>query len=148
MKTLLLLSIVMITYSAYSQENKKISKEIIALEKTALERWNRGDIKGYLDLYEEDIVYFDPMIDKRMDGLKKLTEYYKQWEGNINITECEMIYPKVQAVDSMAVLTFNLKSVEGMHVYNWNCTEVYRKDKENRWKIIQTHWSYVKPNLK
>jgi len=138
----------MITHSAYSQENTEISEKIIALEKKALERWNRGDIMGYIDIYAEDIVYFDPMTEKRMDGLNKLTEYYKQWEGNIQITECEMIDPKVQAVDNMAVLTFNLRSVEGTIVYNWNCTEVYRKDKENSWKIIQTHWSYVKPTLK
>jgi ketosteroid isomerase-like protein len=147
MKTSLLIMIVMITYSAYSQENTEISKEIIALEKTALERWNHGDIKGYLELYAEDIVYFDPMIDKRMDGLKKITAYYKPLEGKIKVTECEMIDPKVQAVDNMAVLTFNLKSVEGKNLYHWNCTEVYRKDNENKWKIIQTHWSFVKPNL-
>lgn len=148
MKTLLLITIIMITHSAYSQESTKISKEIIAMEKKALERWNRGDIMGYLDLYSDDIVYFDPMINKRMDGLNKLTEYYKPLEGNIHITECEMINPKVQAVDNMAVLTFNLRSVEGTHVYNWNCTEVYLKDKENIWKIIQTHWSYVMPGIK
>lgn len=135
----------MITLSTCSLENSEVSEEIITLEKTALERWNRGDIHGYLELYAEDIVYFDPMIDKRLDGLNNLKEYYKPWEGKINITECEMIDPKVQAVDNMAVLTFNLKSVEENHVYHWNCTEVYRK-KENQWKIIQTHWSYVKPN--
>jgi len=147
MKASLLILGIMITNSAYSQENTAISKEIIALEKTALERWNHGDLKGYLELYAEDIVYFDPMIDKRMDGLKKLTEYYKQFEGKINITEYEMIDPRVQAVDNMAVLTFNLNSVEGNQVYRWNCTEVYMKNSENKWKIIQTHWSFVKPDL-
>lgn len=137
----------MIPITTYSQENNEISKEIIALEKAALERWNRGDIYGYLDLYDENIVYFDPMIDKRMDGLKNITAYYKPLEGNIHVTECEMIDPLVQSADNMAVLTFNLKSVEGTRIYHWNCTEVYRKDKENRWKIIQSHWSFVKPNL-
>jgi ketosteroid isomerase-like protein len=145
MKALLLIPIIMVTYSAYSQENTAVSNEIIALEKAALERWNHGDTKGYLDLYADDIVYFDPMIEKRMDGLDSITAYYKPLEGNINVTECEMIDPKVQAVDNMAVLTFNLKSVEGKHVYHWNCTEVYRKDNKNKWKIIQTHWSFVKP---
>ena len=148
MKTILLTLGVMITVITYSQENSEISKEIIALEKSALDRWNHGDINGYLNLYADDIVYFDPMIDKRMDGLNKLKEYYKPWEGKINVSECEMIDPKVQAVDNMAVLTFNLRSVEGRIVYNWNCTEVYRKDRENKWKIIQTHWSFVKPSLK
>jgi len=58
-----------------------------------------------------------------------------------------MIDPKVQAVKDMAVLTFNLRSVEGDSLYQWNCTEVYRKDR-GKWLIIQTHWSYVKPNVK
>ncbi len=138
----------MIKLTNYSQDNTGISKEIITLEKTALERWNHGDINGYLGLYADDIVYFDPMTDKRMDGLKKLTDYYKQWEGKINVTECEMIGPKVQAVEDMAVLTFNLRSVEGSHVYNWNCTEVFRKNKKDHWEIIQTHWSFVKPELR
>jgi len=147
MKTLSLITMIMIALSVCSQENPEISEEIIMLEKTALERWNRGDTHGYLDLYADDIVYFDPMIEKRMDGLKKIKEYYYPFEGNINITECEMIDPKVQSVDNMAVLTFNLKSREGETAYHWNCTEVYRRDKDKKWKIIQTHWSYVKPGL-
>jgi ketosteroid isomerase-like protein len=145
MKFILLIATVMITISSSSQNREAISDEIITLEKNALERWNRGDIQGYLGLYAEDIVYFDPMIDKRIDGLQNLDEYYRPLSGKINVTECEMIEPKVQAVDNMAVLTFNLKSVEGGHVYYWNCTEVYRKSKDKSWKIIQTHWSYVKP---
>jgi ketosteroid isomerase-like protein len=134
----------LITVSAYAQENKKVSDQIIAMEKAALERWNHGDIQGYLDIYAEDIVYFDPMLDKRMDGLKKLEEYYRPLNGKINVTESEMIDPKVQSVDNMAVLTFNLRSVEANHLYRWNCTEVYRKDEKNQWKIVQTHWSFVK----
>ncbi|MDD2286605.1 MAG: nuclear transport factor 2 family protein [Paludibacter sp.] len=147
MKTFLLIAWVMITLTGCSSGNTDISEEIISLEKAALEKWNRGDIYGYLDLYAEDIVYFDPMIDKRMDGLQKIKEYYESWEGEINVTECEMIDPKVQAVKDMAVLTFNLRSVEGDSLYQWNCTEVYRKDR-GKWLIIQTHWSYVKPNVK
>jgi ketosteroid isomerase-like protein len=108
----------MIKCTTCSQENSEIAKEIIELEISALEMWNHGDINGYLDLYADDIVYFDPMIEKRMDGLTKLKEYYKPWEGKINITECEMFDPKVQAVDNMAVLTFNLKSVEENNIYN------------------------------
>lgn len=136
----------MITNSVYPQEDNALAEEIIALEKAALERWNRGDIWGYLDLYADDIVYFDPMLEKRMDGKEKITEYYSPWEGNIHITESEMINPKVQAVENMAVLTFNLHSADGEHVYRWNCTEVYRND-NNRWRIIQTHWSSIQPEI-
>jgi ketosteroid isomerase-like protein len=148
MKKLLFILATMTTTLSYSQESEKTAAEIIALETSALERWNHGDINGYLDLYAEDIVYFDPMIDQRMDGLQNVRAYYKPLEGKINVTEYQLINPKVQAVSNMAVLTFNLKSVEGKTLYHWNCTEVYRKDDENKWKIIQTHWSYVKPDVK
>lgn len=60
-----------------------------------------------------------------------------------------MIDPKVQSVDNMAVLTFNLNSFDTEHiVYRWNCTEVFRKEEDSSWKLIQTHWSFTKPNLK
>jgi ketosteroid isomerase-like protein len=138
----------MIIKSFNPREETDISKEIIALEKSALERWNHGDTRGYLDLYADDFVYFDPMTEKRMDGLEKITEYYKPVEGNINVTECEMVGPLVQAVENMALLTYNLRSVEGESVYHWNCTEVYRRDGEQGWKIIHSHWSLAKPEIK
>ncbi len=137
----------MITTSAFFQEKAGLSKEIIGLETAALERWNNGDVYGYLELYAEDIVYFDPYMEKRVDGLKELTELYKPWQGKIKVSEYEIINPKVQATDNMAVLTFNLRSVEGGTIHRWNCTEVFRKD-GSKWKIIQTHWSFTKPDLK
>jgi ketosteroid isomerase-like protein len=48
----------------------------------------------------------------------------------------------------MAVLTFNLFSYVGDKASKWNCTEVYRLEKNGHWKIIQTHWSFIKHNLK
>lgn len=138
----------MITAPVFSQENSEISKKIIELEKAALERWNNGDVYGFLELSAEDVVYFDPMIEKRVDGIKKLKELYEPWQGKIKISKSEMIDPKVQAVENMAVLTFNLNSQEGEIDYKWNCTEVYRKEKDGNWKIIQTHWSYTKPEFK
>lgn len=73
----------MITLTGCSSGNTDISKEIISLEKAALEKWNRGDIYGYLDLYAEDIVYFDPMIDKRMDGLQKIKSITNPGKGKL-----------------------------------------------------------------
>lgn len=138
----------MITAPVFSQENNEISTQIIELEKAALERWNNGDVYGFLELSAEDVVYFDPMIEKRVDGKKRLKELYEPWQGKVKITKSEMIDPKVQAVENMAVLTFNLNSQEGEIDYKWNCTEVYRKEKDGNWKIIQTHWSYTKPEFK
>jgi ketosteroid isomerase-like protein len=138
----------MVAVSACAQREDEISKKIIALEKAALDRWSNGDVYGFLELSAEDVVYFDPMLEKRLNGLKELTALYEPWQGKIKASGYEMIDPKVQVVKNMAVLTFNLKSFVGDSVYQWNCTEVYRREKKDNWKIIQTHWSYTKPNLK
>ncbi len=118
------------------------------MEKSALERWNRGDPSGFLEISADDVVYFDPMTDQRLDGLPALNELYQKIRGKIQVSRYEMINPKVQAVNKMAVLTFNLISYAGETPYKWNCTEVYRKEKDKKWKIIQTHWSFTKPDLK
>ncbi|HEY4786165.1 MAG TPA: DUF4440 domain-containing protein [Bacteroidales bacterium] len=148
MKTFALVLSALTITSACTKHETEVSKQIIALEKAAMDRWSHGDVYGFLELSAEDVVYFDPMLEKRLDGLKKLTELYKPLQGKINVSKYDMIDPKVQAVENMAVLTYNFKSYEGEHVYQWNCTEVFRKEKDNQWKIIQTHWSFTKPELK
>lgn len=129
-----------------ASENK-LSNSIIALERSALERWNQGDPYGYLDLSAEDVVYFDPFTEKRLNGKASLKEHYDPIIGQVNVYKYEMLFPKVQAGSDMAVLTFNLISYSGDSVSKWNCTEVYRLENGNNWKIIQTHWSFIRPGL-
>lgn len=126
-------------------DNAYITKTIIELETAALERWNNGDPSGYLEISAEDVVYFDPFLEKRLDGLDKLTKLYNELRGKIHVDKYEFIEPKVQTVNNMAVLTFNLISYVNETSFRWNCTEVYRLENNNVWKIIQTHWSYTKP---
>jgi len=130
----------------YSHDNDSITKIIIGIEKSALERWNKGDPSGFLEISAKDVLYFDPMTEQRLDGLDKLTELYEKIRSKIYVDKYDMINPKVQSVDNMAVLTFNLISYTGEIEYKWNCTEVYRLDND-KWKIIQTHWSFTKPNI-
>jgi len=148
MRNLILTFAIMTTISIYSQDNDSISKLIVGMEKSALERWNNGDPSGFLEISAKDVVYFDPMTEQRLDGLNKLTELYEKIRGKIYVDKYDMINPKVQSVDGMAVLTFNLISYVGGIGHKWNCTEVYRLDSDNKWRIIQTHWSMTKPNIK
>lgn len=130
-----------------SQNSNAVSNTIIELERDALERWNNGDPSGYLEISAEDVVYFDPVMEQRLDGLDKLTELYEKIRGEVHVDKYEIINPKVQTADKMAVLTFNLISYAGEKKYRWNCTEVYRKEKDNKWRIIQTLWSLTTPNI-
>lgn len=145
MKKSLFLNVILI-FSAnmsYTQTlNNNIPETIIALEKAALEKWNGGYPSGYLNLSAEDVTYFDPATEQCIEGLDNLKKYYQPIEGQINISKYEMLNPKVTAVNDMAVLTFSLNSYKADKVFKWNCTEVYRLESNDQWKIVHTHWSF------
>ena len=114
------------------------------MEVNALERWNNGDPSGFIEISDEDVVYFDPMTEKRIDGLENLAGLYERIRGKIYVDKFKMLNPKVQSLDRMAVLTYNLESYIENKVLKWNCTEVFRLRKDKKWRIIQTHWSLTK----
>ena len=66
----------------------------------------------------------------------------------VHVEKDDILNPKVQAVENMAVLTFNLVSYGKEKQTKWNCTEVYRREESGDWKIISTHWSITKPEFK
>lgn len=121
------------------ETSANIAATIIALEKTALDRWEKGDPSGFLEISAYDVTYFDPSLEDRLDGLDALTSYYEGLRGKILADRYELINPKVQVYGDAAVLTFNYVSY-GREIHRWNCTEVYRKA-DDSWRIIQTHWS-------
>ena len=145
--TTILLTLLFCSKMSFSQiTNTSISETIIALEKEALEKWNQGDPSGYLDLSADDVTYFDPSVEQRLDSLDELKKYYEPVKGQIHVFKYEMLNPKVAATNNMAVLTFNLLSYIDDKVSKWNCTEVYRLESNGQWKIVHTHWSsFIKP---
>ena len=114
------------------------AQAIVELERAALERWRIGDPSGFLEISAPDVVYFDPFLDSRLDGLEALTAYYESLRGTVNVPEWEMLHPLVQLEGEVAVLTFDFTSGQ-----RWHCTEVYRRSGD-RWRIIQTHWSLAR----
>ena len=122
-----------------------VAQTIIDMERAALERWGRGDPSGFLEICAEDVVYFDPFQVRRLNGLSELRDLYESIRGQVDIARFDLIDPVVQAVDDMAVLTFNYVAEGPNEVTSqWNCTEVFRRD-GGTWRIVQTHWSITQP---
>jgi ketosteroid isomerase-like protein len=127
--------------------------EIIAMERAALDRWGNGDPHGYLEIMAPEVTYFDPTQDARVDGLASVNALLVPWTGKIKIDRYEMMHPHVQRHGDVAVLTFNLvnyrKQEDGSErpFVSWNSTEIYGRS-DGQWRIIHSHWSYVKPALK
>jgi ketosteroid isomerase-like protein len=126
-------------------ESPAVAAHLIGIEEAALRRWCDGDPSGFLQVCAEDVVYFDPFLDRRIDGLTALTDYYESLRGKIRAERFELINPHVQLIGDAAVLTFNFVSFgDGGGVSRWNCTEVFRRA-EDAWRLVQTHWSHTRP---
>ncbi|MCK9414959.1 MAG: nuclear transport factor 2 family protein [Prolixibacteraceae bacterium] len=125
-------------------DKNTVSETIIALEREAMSAWHDGNPSPFLELYSKDFTYFDPGQEVRLDGWDKIKELYESLRGKVKMDRFEMINPVVQATDTMAVLTYNLDSYSGETLWKENCTEVYRLEENNKWKIIHCHFSPTK----
>jgi uncharacterized protein (TIGR02246 family) len=127
--------------------------EVIALERSALDRWGKGDPGGFLSLYADEISYFDPIQDRRIDGLAAMRALYEPFAGRFTIDRYEMVNPRVQRYGDVAVLTYNLQNyarqADGTErpTTRWNSSAVFRRI-DGKWRTIHSHWSYTKPDVR
>lgn len=124
--------------------NEDIKSTIIALEEQALKLWNNGNPDGFIELSSDDVVYIDPAFENKLEGKKALEEYYNQVRGKIKIDSYKMINRTVQVATDVAILTYNYEAHRDGQVFRMNCTEVYQLTPSDQWKIIHTHWSFVR----
>jgi ketosteroid isomerase-like protein len=135
---------------------QQLLDELVALERSALDRWIRLDPDGYLELYAQDVTYFDPQREKRIDGVAAMESILAPIRGMtapFTAPRYEMIDPKVQTFGDAALLTFNVVSYGKVGdrpesiLARWNASELYARV-GGKWKIAHSHWSYVKPNVR
>jgi len=121
-----------------------MSSEVIAMERAALDRSDKGDPNGFVEISDPEVVYIDPSIDQPIYGLPALKEYYRGFQ-NAGGRSGEMLNVTTLTAGDAIVLTFNYRnqSQPGQPALLWNATEVYRRA-GNSWRIIHTHWSLVK----
>lgn len=127
---------------------------VIAIERTALERWGKGDPGGLLDIYRPDITYFDSGKAERVEGHAAMVAYYGRLFGKIHWNSWEMVKPRVVQNGNIAILTYVLKS-EGMDMVGnlqtdtpklqstvWNSTSIYVRT-NGKWQMIHSHWGTI-----
>jgi hypothetical protein len=130
-------------------QDKGILEELMQLEKGAMERWRKGDPSGFIEISAPQVTYFDTGTIQRINGLEALKAEYSQRAGKIYFDVMDFITPQVQINGDLAVLSYRFLSTwldsDGSvsDRIPWNCSEVYGKI-ESRWKILHTHWSYIK----
>lgn len=130
----------------------EITKTILSLEQGINERWNKGDVDGALQMYSEDVTYFDPLTERRLEGREAVETYFRQFfEGKLNILRNEFPNPQVIVSDGgdLAVLHYNLVNIvpdgEGGEKQGtpWNSTQVYRLT-GGQWRVVHVNWSFTR----
>jgi len=129
---------------AGADPNEAVAREILAMERGALDGWQAGNPDALLAISDPEITYFHAMTDRRLDGLPAVKALFDGYRGRPLFDSYEMAEPKVQASGDTAVLTYILVRHIGTMTTRWNATQVYRQKKEG-WRIIHSHWSVTRP---
>ena len=147
-----LLALAGIPFGANTLE-QSVDSEVIATERSALERWVKGDPDGFLEIYAPEVTYFSPAEERLVDGLPAMKALLAPVRGKIRIDRYEMLEPKVQRHGDVAVLTYRIvnyqRQPDGTErpTTRWNSTAVFRRV-DGKWRTIHSHFSYTKPELK
>ena len=115
--------------------------EILALERSALDRWIQGDPLGFVALAAEDITYFDPFQPRRVDGLKPFRSLMESIRGQVRADSYELRDPMLRGEGELALLSFNYVARLGDGSESrWQSSEAYRRGDEG-WRLVHSHWS-------
>lgn len=119
-------------------------KNILQMEKSAMERWRSGDPMGWAEISADEITYVDPGLTKPIIGLEDYRRFLKTLEDKIHYQHSDFIDPRIVLAGDAAVLTYNYRSSSDDSTAStlWNTTEVYAR-LAGEWKIVHTHWSFV-----
>jgi ketosteroid isomerase-like protein len=130
-------------------EYEGVLGELMKLETAAMHRWDHGDVHGFLEISDPQVTYFDTGTPRRINGRDALAAEYKLREGKISYEVMDFVEPWVIQTGDMAVLFYRFLSThlnpDGSVASRvaWNCSEVFARRKAG-WKIIHTHWSFIR----
>jgi hypothetical protein len=125
----------------HDDAHSSLLSTLVSLEQVALARWCRGDPSGYLEISAEEVSYFDPFLNHRIDGRPALGAYYESLRGQVSADRFEILSPSVQQLGNAAVLTFHCVCYpKDRPPVAWNSTEVYRRCQDG-YELLHSHWS-------
>ena len=151
MKYLILLLSFLVTMTSCEMKEKPQTQEnvkqtILTLERQALDQWAKGDPVGFSKNFAKDVTYFDDIAaHNRVDGLEEAKDYFATLEGKVPVHKYELVEPKVQVYNDIAILTMQYHSTmpEGEPGPPWKSTIVYHLN-NGEWQVVHAHWSLIK----
>ena len=131
-----------------TNDKQAVFETILAQTEAAFGRWYQGDPSGYLDIMAEEMTYFSPFENSRVDGKSAIEALIAPIEGEIHAPKFEILNPRLQLGESIAVFTFHLSELDedGAQTIGWKVTEIYRHV-DDKWRLIHAHLSLIGENL-
>ena len=141
-----MLSLLILAGCNSGTKHPNADEEIIALERSALNKWAQSNTMGYVEIGAEDVTWFDfnEGEQPRIDGLEAVRKYFTALAGQIPPHTYDLVNPKVQIYGNTAILSFHWKAsmTDGTPLPVWKATSVYRW-KGGKWRQVHAHWSPV-----
>lgn len=129
----------------YTPEERKLAKNIISMEKAALDKWFKGDTSGYRALWSKrNFTYFDAANSHRVDDHDTICGFLDKVDGKLFADSYDFRCPRVQFGKDMAVLTYQLYAKTTLIDMQYNCIEIFQKESDD-WHVIHSTWSFIRP---
>lgn len=127
--------------------NEELTKQVIAMEKNALDKYYAGDMTGYYDLWShEDFSYFDAGHDKCIDDFKEVKDFLDHnIAGKMHADSYKFVAPRVQIHGDTAILTYQLFADTNFINMKYNVIEVFQKNDQGEWKVVHSTWDTITP---
>ena len=128
-----------------TDEERRLAEELIALERSALDKWFNGDTSGYAALLSHrSFTYFDGVVAERVENHETIEAFLKMLDGKLFADSYDFRNPRVQTGNDMAVLTYQLFAKTTLLDMAYNCVEVFQKEDDGVWRVIHSTWSLYK----
>ena len=131
----------------YKDENEqRLAEQIIGLEKSALDKFFKGDMSGYRDLWsKQSFTYFDAVVTQRVEEFASMESFLDRLEGNLHAEESRFVSPRLQFGHDKDILTYQLFAHTNFNDIEYNCIEVFQKEASGKWHVVHSTWSFIRP---
>jgi len=126
--------------------HESVKKELLELERSALDRWSSGNPRAYAQSAADDVTYFDDIGAKnRVAGKDAVLEYLDSLKEHIPPHRYEMGDPMVQLFGDVGIVSFLYlpSTLDGQAGTPWRASSVYAR-MDGEWRMVHAHWAMMK----
>lgn len=122
----------------------EVEKQIVKVENEIAAAFNRRDVAGLADFFDEGMIGFSSTKHERLRGLEALRSTFNYYLHQSEVVEFALDEIKVQHFGAVAVSTFywsvTLGSNKGEREIHGRGSHVF-VEKSGQWKIVHEHFS-------